>query len=447
MADAERIFHAFRGIRYRTDESRDLSAVIAPPYDVISEETQAELHARSERNFVRIELAQGSSETRYSQASAVLGRWLSDGVLARDAAPAFYVLEQEFTVEGRTWRRRGIFGLVRLSEADKSVVLSHEGTLPAPKADRLLLMQACRAMTSPIMLMAEDSDGALMRVLDGADGEPEATAMSSDGTTNRLWVIRDPEAASAASDAIGPGPLYIADGHHRFETASAYRDEMRRAHPDAPENAGFNHALALVNSARDEGLRIFPTHRIVSGLDEAARKSLSDCMERHFEVSRDKVEDVDRWADLSWLEEAAPGRPAFGVYRDSHLYRLVAKEAPLPVTGSVVDKLDVSILHGRLIDPMLAEIGGERDGDISHDSHAAGPTMRGARLTYTTDAREAMAAVNRGDYDCAFFLRPTRVSEVMAAARAGERMPGKSTYFYPKIPAGLVVSDASENPI
>ena len=447
MADAERIFHAFRGIRYRTDGSRDLSAVIAPPYDVISEEKQAEFHARSERNFVRIELPQGSNDRRYSQASAVLGRWLSEGVLARDPAPAFYVLEQEFTVEGRTWKRRGVFGLVRLPEANENFVLPHEGTLPAPKADRLLLMQACRAMTSPIMLMAEDSDGALMRVLDGAGGEPEATATSSDGTTNRLWPIQDPQAILAASDAIGPGPLYIADGHHRFETASAYRHEMRRAHPGAPPDAGFNHALALVNSARDEGLRIFPTHRLVSGLDEAARKSLSQCMERYFEVSRDRVDDVDRWANLSWLKEAAPGMPAFGVYRDSHLYRLVAKEAALPVTGSVVDKLDVSLLHRRLIDPMLAGAGCERGGDISHDSHAAGPTVRGARLTYTTDAREAMAAVNRGDYDCAFFLRSTRVSEVMAAARAGERMPGKSTYFFPKIPAGILVSDASENSI
>ncbi|MCJ7750956.1 MAG: DUF1015 domain-containing protein, partial [Armatimonadetes bacterium] len=199
MVDAEKIFHAFRGIRYRTDESRDLSAVIAPPYDVISEEKQAELHARSERNFVRIELAQGSSDRRYSQASAALGRWLSEGVLVRDAAPAFYVLEQEFTVEGRTWKRRGIFGLARLPEANESSVLSHEGTLPASKADRLLLMQACRAMTSPIMLMAEDPDGALMRVLDGAGGEPAATATSSDGTTNRLWLIQDPQAVSAAS--------------------------------------------------------------------------------------------------------------------------------------------------------------------------------------------------------------------------------------------------------
>ena len=447
MADADRIFHAFRGVRYGTGESRDLSAVIAPPYDVISEEKQAELYARSERNFVRIELAQGSGDTRYAQASATYRRWLSEGVLTRDAAPAFYVLEQEFTVEGRTWKRRGIFGLVRLPEANESFVLSHEGTLAAPKADRLLLTQACRAMTSPIMMMSDDSDGALMRVLDAAGGEPEATATSSDGTTNRIWVMRDPQAVSAASDAIGPGPLYIADGHHRFETACAYRDEMRRAYPDASPDAGFNHALALVNSSRDEGLRIFPTHRIVSGLDEAARKRLSDCMERYFEVSTDRVDGVDPSADLAWLEEAAPGRGAFGVYRESHLYRLVAKEAALPETGNVVDKLDVSILHSRLIDPMLAGAGCDRHDDISHDSHAAGPTARGTRLTYTTDVREAIAAVDRGDYDCAFFLRPTRVSDVMEAARAGERMPGKSTYFYPKIPAGLLVSDASENSI
>jgi len=447
MADVERIFRAFRGIRYATEESGDLSDVIAPPYDVISEEMQVELYARSEHNFVRVELAKGSSDTRYAEASGVLGRWLSEGVLTRDVKPSLYVLEQEFAVEGRTWKRRGIFGLVRLPEAHDGFVLSHEGTLPAPKADRLRLMQACRAMTSPIMLMADDPEGALMQVLDAAGGEPEATAKSADGTTNRLFVIQDAEALSASSEAVGPGPLYIADGHHRFETASAYRDEMRRAHPDAPPDAGFNHALVLVNSARDKGLRIFPTHRLVSGLNEAAQRILDECIERDFEVSTDTVDQVDDWEDLAWLTEADAQRPAFGVYRKRRLHRLIAKDSALPTTERVVDKLDVSVLHARLIDPMLAGAGGEAVSDISHDSHAAGPTVRGARLTYTTDAREAMAAVNRGDYDCAFFLRPTRVSEVMAAARAGERMPGKSTYFFPKIPAGLLVSDASENPI
>ncbi|HUU54644.1 MAG TPA: DUF1015 domain-containing protein [Armatimonadota bacterium] len=447
MADAERILHPFRGIRYGTNESPDLSKLIAPPYDVISEEKQAELNARSEHNFVRIELPQGATETRYAQAAALLPQWLSEGVLAREADPAFYLLEQEFTVESRRWRRRGVFGLVRLPEEEESYVLSHEGTLPEPKADRLLLMRACRAMTSPIMLMAEDGDGALMRLLAGVTGEPGAAARDSDGTVHKLWVVRDSAMVAALSGAIGLGPLYIADGHHRFETASAYRDEMCRARPAASPDAGYNYALVLVNSAQDEGLRIFPTHRLISGLDETAWERLRECMGRHFEVSTELVDEVGRGADLSWLEGTTPGRPVFGVYRDSQLYHLAAKDSAVPAGAGVVDRLDVSVLHRRLIEPMRAGAGGSSSGRISHDSHAAGRAEPGARLTYTTDAREAMAAVDRGDYDLAFFLRPTRVSEVMAAARAGERMPGKSTYFYPKIPAGLVVSDASEEPI
>jgi uncharacterized protein (DUF1015 family) len=366
----------------------------------------------------------------------------------REETPAFYVLEQEFSVGERSWKRRGVFGLVRLPEGDGGHVLSHEGTLPEAKADRLRLMQSCRAVTSPIMLMAEDSKRELLRLLAGVSGEPEAVAEDEDGVVNRVWIVRDSAAMAALSGAIGDGPLYIADGHHRFETACTYRDEMRMACPEAPSEAGFNHVLALVTSAEDDGLRIFPTHRLIAGLDGTGAEGLRACMEQYFDVEETPLADREM-VDLGWLDSADPARPVFGAYGGGHLFHLSEKEESVTESNRVVDRLDVNVLHRRLVEPTLAGVarGADSDGRVSHDSEAAGPTKRRARLAYATDAQQAMRAVDRGDYDFAFFLRPTRVSDVIAAAKAGERMPGKSTYFYPKIPAGLVVSDASEEPI
>jgi len=454
MTRPDRVIRPFRAVRYQIPRDRDLSAVLSPPYDIISEEMQRALHQRDEHNFVRIELPMGSAsekgpESRYHRAAGALRQWMADGILVRERTPSCYVLEQEFSVGGRAWRRRGVFALVRLPEEGEKHVLSHEGTLPEPKADRLRLLRACRAMASPIMLLCEDPDGRLASLLGQIGGEPDAVAQGSAGTIHRTWIVSGAPATDAICRAVGAGPLFIADGHHRFETAMSYREEMRRAFPEAPEDAGFNFALALVTSARDPGLVVLPTHRLISGLDEAAREQLRTCMERSFEVRELPCPDTEARDCQRRLEEAEPNDHVLGMYCGDSVYRiLVARDEAVPGDESVVAGLDVSVLHDRLVDPVMA--GGacppDEDGQVSHDSHATGVTGRGTRLTYTTDEQQAVAAVDRGDYDCAFFVRRTRVADVLAAARAGERMPGKSTYFYPKVPAGIVLSDASSEP-
>ncbi len=449
VADPNRVFHPFRAIRYDFGRENDLSNLVSPPYDIISERRQTELYERSEHNFVRIELVRAEGATRYEEAARTLRGWLNEGVLVREQAPAIYVLEQEFVAAGRSWRRRGVFGLVRLPERNQRYVLSHEGTLSEPKADRLNLMRACRAMISPIMMMAEDERGGLMRLLEVTADGPQAQARESDGVVDRLWVLSDAAATKSFSVAIGEGPLYIADGHHRFETALTYRDEMRDLFPNAPDHAGFNHALVLVNSAQDPGLRIFPTHRLITGLGEQARRILRECMEKYFEIQKKPVSQSGD-TEVAWLNESTESeRHVFGAYMgNGELLRLVARVNAAPDRSGVVGNLDVSILHGLLVDPALAVAGcGEPEtGRVSHDADGARSNANGARLTYTTDAAQAIAMVDRGEFDVAFFLAPTRIEDVIAAARAGERMPGKSTYFYPKVPAGLVVSDASEEP-
>ena len=431
-----RVLHPFRGIRYAQQDSRDLSRLITPPYDVISAAMRDELYARDEHNFIRIELGREPApgeppDGRYARAADTLRRWLAEGVLAREPERAFYLLEQQFALGGRTWRRRGVLGLVRLPERGQAGVLSHEGTLPAPKADRLALMRACRAMTSPILSMVEDDGALLLRTLWNLASNCDATARDGDGVLHRLQVIQEPDALEAIRDAVGAGPVFIADGHHRFETAIAYRDEMRQAHPDAPKDAGFNHALMLITSARDEAVKILPTHRLISGLGEAGVREMMSRIRDSCEVHEWPLPDPTALGSQPWLEGMSPERHAFGAYcGDGKYYVLILRDEVLPKPERVADALDVTVLHRHLIEPVVDQVGAQR-----------------VHLSYVVHEEEAIQAVARGECDFALFLRPTRVSDVLAAARAGERMPGKSTYFYPKVPAGLVVSDASEAPI
>ena len=447
----ERIVRPFRGIRYQTPEYRDLSAVTAPPYDVVSEAMRAELLGRHEHNFIRLELPQDRADqegSRYLQAAATLRQWLDEGVLVQDERAALYVLEQEFASGGRGWRRRTVFALARLPEKDERHVLAHEGTLSAPKRDRLELVRACRAMMSPVMVMIEDPESRLLALLHQVAAEPDAQAEDCSGVRHRMWVIQDESAVGAICSAVGSGPLFIADGHHRFETAVAYREEMRSAHPKAPADASFNYALVCVASAADEGLKILPTHRLIAHQDGGCLDRFKQRMADQFAV--EKLPAPQGGEILSRVEEAKPGLHVFAAYcGDGHYYLLTARqEAPEP-RQSAVDSLDVSVLHSRLIDPVLASarVPTGEDGRVSHDSKADRIPCRGAHIAYITEEAQARAAVDGGDFEIAFFLRPTRVSEVMAVAAAGQRMPGKSTYFYPKLPSGFVLSQASEVPI
>lgn len=449
MAAPETILSPFRAIRYQTSDTHDLSQLLAPPYDIVSEAMHAELLARHAHNFIRIELPE-DGDGRYQAAAAALRDWLSTGVLTRDPQPALYLFEQQFRVGSRTLRRRGVFGLVRLPEPDEAYVLAHEGTLAAPKADRLRLMRACQAMTSPILVVHEDGDARLIGLMAAVARAADATATDSAAVVHRIWHLRDAKTTEAISAAVGPGPLFIADGHHRFETAMAYRDEMRQLNPDTPPEAGFNYALALVTSAQDQGLEIFPTHRLVSCPGAETQRGVQDLMREYFEVHEWPLPDPATLGRQPWLEGVAPDRHVFGAYcGDGKYYVLTARDDMLPRHESVVDHLDVSVLHRFLVDPILAASGpaADADGRVSHDSGSMAVACPGARLTYVTDERQAIEAVERGDYQFAFFLRPTRVADVMAAARAGERMPGKSTYFYPKVPAGILISDASAEPL
>jgi len=429
MEPSRGIAAAFRGIRYRG--RGDLSALIAPPYDVISEEMQARLYARDPHNFVRIELPRNAPrESRYQAAAATLAGWREEGVLGTEDAASVYLLEQEFEAGGETRRRRAALCLVRLPEEGERYVLSHEGTLAAAKADRLELMRACQAMTSPVMLIHEDEDSELLHWLHGVRDTPEAEAVEHDGVRDRLWAVSDETEIRRLIGTIGVGPLAIADGHHRFETAMAYRREMRERHPTAPGEAEFNYALVLITSARDPALAILPTHRLIAGLGGNGIAAMKEKMREVFDLTeRALTEDGMGWA--AWNGGGAAGRPTFGVYYGGDSYSLLSlREEGAANASSAVARLDVSIIHRLLIDPVIA-----------------GCSASNCEIEYMTSAQEAVERVRAGDAEAAILLRRTRIQDVLAVAKAGERMPGKSTYFYPKAPAGLVLSSATAAPI
>ncbi len=279
------------------------------------------------------------------------------------------------------------------------------------------------------MKMAE---GALRRVLDSLERAPEAEATDHEGVIHRLWVVQDEASVKGLSEAVGRGPLFIADGHHRFETAKAYRDEMRRLHPQAREGASFNYALSLIVSAADPALKILPTHRVVSGLSPEGIAAVEASIAESF----DAREAGPAWDQLDAMLDGG-ARPTFGVASHDGRFRLLSvRQDRLPPADTRVDWLDVTVLRNLLLEPMT-EI----------DPSGVGGLTAGPSISYFVDPEEAAQRVAHGEGQFAFFLRGTKVEQVIAVARAGERMPKKSTYFFPKAAAGLVISAASEEPL
>ncbi|HEY6853941.1 MAG TPA: DUF1015 domain-containing protein [Gemmatimonadales bacterium] len=403
----------FRGERYAAADR--LGALIAPPYDVISPDDRKRYAAADPHNIVHVMLpeAEGGGD-RYTHAAALLHAWREQGAIRRDSAEAVYVLAQIFVTPGGERRTRvGMFAAVSAEPYDTRRVRPHEKTHAGPKADRLALLRATQTGLESIFLVAPDTDGglagALRRITDGSRRPDAVTEL--DGVQLMLWATAGEEAQRLAQLA-GAGPLYIADGHHRFETAVAYRRE----------NAAADRVLSFVASARDEGLVILPTHRVLfaPGHNVAA---LRGQWRPYFDIA-----EVPAAADpVAELARLGKDRTACVVVLPEGGYSLVLKPgAPLDgITdlgaSPAARALDVAIVEALVVKPILA-------------AGAATPT-----LTYTPDAAQAITAVRRGNATAAVLLNATRIEQVFAVADAGDVMPQKSTYFAPKVPSGLVL--------
>jgi uncharacterized protein (DUF1015 family) len=424
----------FRALRYRSDQVGDLADVISPPYDVISPEEQRALLARHPANVVRLDLpaddAGDAPDERYRRAARTLASWRSDGTLHKDPRPSVYVYEQTYRAPGSGEERsqKGFFARLRLEAYGAgSGVLPHERTFPEPREDRYRLLRATGVNTSPVVAMYADGSGVAAAALVRASrAAPEVDIAGHDGVRHRMWVVPEADDGVVAGllSAAAAGPITIADGHHRYETALRYRDERRMAR-SCEEDPPFDYVLVLLLDTTSERLTVLPTHRLVAGLGDDGVRGLFAKLPELFEV-RDGVS-AD---ELVRGFEGAVGRGGqgrFGLWaREGGAVlhaRRSALEPLLPPGGQAVRRLDVTLL-GAAIDRLVGGPG------VSLDE----------RLAFTKSAADAIARVDAGEADAGLLLEPTPVEAVVEVAAAGDVMPQKSTYFYPKAASGLVIN-------
>lgn len=406
----------FRALRYRLDRVGDLGTVLAPPYDVIGPEQAAELRGRSAHNIVHITNPSGDGPERYERAARTLESWVVDGVLARADRPALYVHRHHFGSGDQSFSRSGLWAALRLARYDEGVVLPHERTMKGPKADRLALMRACRAHLSPVFFICSDADARIAELLgDLAAEEPTERAEFPAGQTHDVWRLEEGQTLDELAGALSEQVFLIADGHHRYETALAYRDELGSAGAADGGTAAHEYLLAYIVPESDPGLLLLPAHRTIGGepLDRigAALDAASD-----FEVVRLPGVSSD---SAQQVLEGETGRPTFVlVARDEPGGWLVRLRTP-----GALSSISSVVLHDAFLAGCLG-LSAEEQLD---------------RIGYVKEAGEALEAVRSGAVQAAALLAAPRVSQVREAAVAGERLPAKTTYFWPKVPTGVAI--------
>jgi uncharacterized protein (DUF1015 family) len=401
--------HPFRGYRFGIGRERDVSKVVAPPYDQITPEMQDQLYAMSPSNIVRVTFGRDEAGVdKYRRAAEILEMWQAEGVWAREEWPAIYPYTQTYTVGGVEVTRRGFVALGEVSDYARGVVRPHERTHAGPKQDRLALLEATRADIGLIFMLVSDPAGELLRDTTVA-GESVAEARDLKGELHRLWRITDEAVIARVQAVMAPRPVIIADGHHRYETAVEYA----RRHPGAREK------LMAFFPLEATGLTIFPNHRLVHGLPDFSLARFLDAARPWFDVE-----------PLSDPKRYQPRNEAPAVVAGNEAARLVLREGASarlpwpPSTSPAWRRLAVSVLHEGLLRPLL----GITDEMLDAKTH----------VDYTADQEEAVRLAREGRYQAAFLIAPTTADELQAVLRAGELMPQKSTHFYPKLLDGLV---------
>jgi uncharacterized protein (DUF1015 family) len=427
MAD----IRAFRGFRYDPARVGPLSDVVCPPYDVIDSALQERLYALSPYNAVRVELTREEAGTlasaKYEQAAATLRSWILDGVLRQDTARSLYIYEQEFELEGVRRCRRGFFARVRLEPWGRGSIFPHEQTLAGPKADRLQLYRATGFNISPIFGLYPDPDQQVFAALEPWTRQtPPLEARDHLGVIHRLWMVTDSATISRVVGLMGPRPIYIADGHHRYETGCKYLEELQAAgEAQDPEHPAHFTLMMLVGMS-DPGLVILPTHRLIDAPRPVGWPELEPYLSAHWDLVQHCGDD----AALAWEYLQLDGSQhllALGTAADRHWVVLRLRDPEIlarlaPEHSPAWRNLAVSILHRLVLEHLWpAELLG------------APP-----RLRYVHRLEEVLAAWGQGECRLAALVPPATIDHLTAVATAGETMPPKSTYFYPKLLTGLV---------
>ncbi len=426
---------AFRGVRYNLGRVGSLSDVVTPPYDVIGPELQDHFYKLHPNNFIRIDLNRiepgddDEKNNRYTRAAKFYKDWCEEGVLTTEADPAVYVYHQEFTAAGQTYVRRGFLCRQRLSRFGEGKVFPHEETLPAAKADRLMLTVVAKTQFSPIFGLYPDPDCEAQNLLDEAvAGKTPLVATDHLGVVHRLWPVTDVEIHSKLTAVMGPKPMFVADGHHRYETACNYRDQVYDSGFLTPIHPA-NYTLMMCVAMDDPGMIVMPTHRLFTGVPELTGEELAAKLSPCFET-RPAGEGPDV-ATAIWEEiETADNQGQIGLYTQKDGRWLIAtvtdagRARIVEVAEEHSDEwrgLGVSLLHRLIVEDILG-------------------CKELPKPNYVHLIEEVVDGLKTGEYPLAAVVMPATVENVRSISLGGERMPAKSTYFYPKLLSGLVIN-------
>lgn len=459
--------HAFRGIRYDLGHVGELSDVVAPPYDVIDPEYHEALYQRHPNNVVRLILNRiepGDDDevnNRYTRAARFLRRWRADGVLFTEADPALYVYHQTFDYLGMSFTRRGFMARMRISPFGEGLVFPHEQTMSGPKMDRLMLMTTCKANLSQIFGLYPDPQTEAQRLLDDAIVEQtplEATDRL--GVVHRLWSVTDIDVIANVAAVMGPKPVFVADGHHRYETACEYREHQRQA--GMTPDHGANFVLTMFVAMEDPGLIVLPTHRLFPGVPELSAEELATRLGDRFTCN--PAGEGPAAAHAVWEEiETRDDQGTLGLYTTKDRRWTLATVTPAGrarMAELAKDhqtewrELGVALLHRLLMDdclmpaagdlPQLSQPGGEGIHSADHSAGSAEPSPSSPkelpRPDYAHRIDEVVSGLQTGAFPLAALVMPATVEHVRTLSLMGERMPAKSTYFFPKLASGLVLN-------
>ncbi len=420
-------------MRYNTFLAGKIGELCCPPYDIISEEERLGYIAENEYNVIRLELPKEGGDV-YKTAGEVLDMWRNTGVLVHEIKPAVYIYEEEFNAYNKRSSVKGIIVRVKVEEFSKGVILPHEFTLSKAKADRFNLMKATNCNFSQIYALYMDEEHTTLKTIDRlSDRKPDQKFTDNDHVTHKLWIITDEKVIEKLVNDFADRKLYIADGHHRYETALNYRNYCRE-NGISKEGDPQDYQMMYLVDMQHPGLVVFPTHRMVRDLESFDKDEVLKGCEEYFDIK--KFTNVGN-INSELAKQYKQGKKAFGFYcGKGEWYLLVLKDIEvmadvLPDLSEASQQLDVSVLHSLILEKTMG---------IDKENMA-----NQINLTYTKFFEEAIMKVDKGEFQCSFILNPTRVTEIRDVAAAGEKMPQKSTYFYPKMITGMVMNDLNES--
>src|SRR3990172_545555 len=431
----------FCGVRYNADKVGVLDSVFAPPYDVISPQEQNKLYEKNPHNVIRLILSKGEGDEKYIEAAETFRRWIDEGVFIQDREPCIYPYYQEFKEEGKVVTRKGFIAAAKLEDFSSKKIIPHERTFAAPKLDRLKLTTACRANLSPVFAIYSDPEGALEKSIeDRLSKEPIVKAVSGDGVKNYLWRISDSDLLSQIRNRMSDSVLLIADGHHRYETALEYRNTQRKRSDESSEDKDYEYVMMYLSRVEGEGLVIKPTHRVVKNLGPFDTEDFLKKLQNRFNVEVVSGVVLPEPA-LSGAQFAPEGNKKFGSGGDKQFAPDGNKKLPFNEGISTLNHQEFAIvtndsdfifkfsskesLSVRYKNLGVMLLHGEAFGEIINEEKAD--------ILYTKSVEEVVRLVRTGDYKLGFILPPLRAKDLYEVTLSGEKMPHKTTYFYPKL--------------